>query len=271
MIGSKGINVVYFDESGNTEQGFKDKKQPFITFASHNFSESSCKKILKSHFPRSQAKEVKYSSLGKKGRVDKCYNVLIELKKNGDSCFKAYSVYKPLFLFHSFLTLFHDSAYEKKFPNKSHVTGDPDWTFSRMHALWFHFIRIKGLDYIFKLIDLYSSFIKEKSEKGYESLIKHIEILTNECEQEALIYNWILNTTFEDSVKLINGGSFQDESVKPSWLDTTLPCVYQLLNHWAYFFDGKNFDVVHDASWVLKKENGLLINYKGLQRISQGY
>src|SRR5690606_7392202 len=76
----------------------------------------------------------------------------------------------------------------------------------------------------------------------------------------ALIYNWILNTTFEGTVKLINGESFQDEFVKPSWLDTTLPCVIQLLNHWTYFFDGKNFDVVHDASWVLKKENGLLIN-----------
>ncbi|HAT1676541.1 TPA: hypothetical protein ACIZB4_000489 [Legionella pneumophila] len=263
---SKCLNAVYFDESGNTEQGFKDKSQPCITFASHNFSENNCKIILKSHFPGNQAKEVKYSNLGKKGRVDKCFNVLTELKKREGSCFKAYSVYKPLYLFHSFLTLFHDSAYEEKYPNKSHITGDPDWTFSRMHDLWFHFIRIKGLDYILKLIELYSSLIKEGSEKGFESLIKHIEILTNECEHAALIYNWILNTTFEGTVKLINGESFQDEFIKPSWLDTTLPCMIQLLNHWTYFFDGKNFDVVHDASWVLKKREWVIDKLKGITK-----
>ncbi|RYB70168.1 hypothetical protein D7289_13405 [Legionella pneumophila] len=263
---SQSVNVIYFDESGNTEQGFKDKIQPCITFASHNFSEKNCKKILESYFPQTQAKEVKYSKLGKKGRIDKCYNVLLELKNNGDSCFKVYSVYKPLFLFHSFLTLFHDSAYEKKFPDKSHITGDPDWAFSRMHDLWFHFIRIKGLEYILKLIELYSSFIEKRSERGYESLIKHIEILKNKCGHAALIYNWILNTTFENCVKLINGESFQDETVKPSWLDTTLPCVYQLLNHWTYFFDGNNFDVVHDVSWVLKKREWIINKLQGIAR-----
>lgn len=44
---SQSVNVIYFDESGNTEQGFKDKIQPCITFASHNFSEKNCKKFWK--------------------------------------------------------------------------------------------------------------------------------------------------------------------------------------------------------------------------------
>lgn len=149
-------------------------------------------------------------------------------------------------------------------------TGDPDWTFSRMHDLWFHFVRVAGLEYIFKLIELYSSFIGSVSQKRYESLIEHIGILKNECEQASLIYNWILNTTFEECVKLINGESFEEEYLKPSMLDTTLPCMYQLLNHWTYFFEGKNFDVIHDASWVLKKREWIII-LKVLQRRSQGY
>ncbi|STX55494.1 Uncharacterised protein [Legionella beliardensis] len=227
------------------------------------FQKILAKKFWKETFFEINLKKLNTQTLEKKGRVNKCYKVLTELSESEDSSFKVYSVYKPLFLFHSFLTFFHDSAYEKKFPNKSYITGDPDWLFFRMQDLWFHFVRIAGLGYIFKLIELYSFFMERGSKEGYESLIEHIKILKDDCEQAALIYRWILNTTLEDCVKLINGNSIQNEPAQPSWLDTTLPCVYQLLNHWTYFFDGKNFDVVHDDSWVLKKRDWIITSLKG--------
>lgn len=66
MIMSKCLNAVYFDESGNTEQGFKDKSQPCITFASHNFSENNCKIILKSHFLEIKRKKLNIQILVKR-------------------------------------------------------------------------------------------------------------------------------------------------------------------------------------------------------------
>ena len=93
-------NTIFFDESGSTELGFRDLAQPFITFASHSASEKGSKEAINKYFPNTQTTEIKYSR--QKKRPDRIINIFRCLNEKG-AAFKTYNVYKPFFLFHSFL------------------------------------------------------------------------------------------------------------------------------------------------------------------------
>ncbi|WP_131778317.1 DUF3800 domain-containing protein [Legionella bozemanae] len=232
--------IIYIDESGNTEEGYIDINQPFITFGSHCCSEENCKKAITKYFPRSQCKEIKYSRLRKMHRLERCVELYEYLNSINEmqKC-KVYTVYKPIFLFHSFLTFAHDRAYEEI---------NPDWTYKRYQELWFHYIKLAGADFMKKLIFLYYQFIKSKSKVASDNLFLHISFAANlGCKISGFINDWYIHTSFEDLINPINNHS-------ASWLDTTLPCIYQLLNHWNNYFNGKRFTVIHDNSFRLKKE-----------------
>ena len=105
--------VVCIDESGNTELGFKDHNQMFLTFASHNYPEDKCIDVISQNFSKFQFSELKYKNLRKKGRKNKCIFILESLYEecpNHDVV--VYLVYKPFYMFNSFVTFFHDGAVE---------------------------------------------------------------------------------------------------------------------------------------------------------------
>lgn len=256
-------NIIYFDESGNSEEGFIDIKQPFITFASHSSSEEQSKQAIKKHFQKSQAQEIKYNRLNKKQRAIHCIKILEYIQTiNPAATYKVYTVYKPLFLLHAFLTFFHDKAWESK--NSTKETGDPDWIFIRMHQSWFRYITIGGTEFIVTLLDLFTRFIKSKKRDDYDNLFKHIVIASNQgCIISELITKWNTNVNFETIIQELKESEINDGL---TYLDTTLPCVYQLLNHWWKNFNGENFEIIHDCSWSLQKREKILTQFFGISK-----
>lgn len=248
-------NIIYIDESGNTESGFKDKKQLFITFASHSATEDSCQKALKKKFPKRQSCEVKYVNLGKKRRVSTCIATLEFIKKiDANACFIAYTVYKPLFLFNSFLTFFHDSAIEANFPHFK--TGSFDFIWERMHRCWFNFLRYQGPTFLSELIGCYVALSSNRDEKEFNKLIEMIRFSSeNGCLISPLIQIYLKSLTFN---QVINRLDLELNGIEPSWTDTTLPCIVKLLLHWGSFFKGHAFDAIHDKSSPLSKRKGIL-------------
>ena len=90
--------VIYIDESGNTELGMQDKRQPFITFASHNSLEDFCKATIETKFKSFQGNEIKYKNMGRKKRISYSIEVLKHLRSiDNNALFITYIIYKPLF------------------------------------------------------------------------------------------------------------------------------------------------------------------------------
>ncbi len=251
-------NLIFIDESGNTEPGYKDKSQPWIVFASHSFAEESCKQSILSTFKNNQSNEIKYSNLGREKRISTCLYMLENLKKSRSGEIITYILYKPLFLFNSFLTLFHDAALEKFDPNFN--TGDPQFIYSRHHFLWFNFLALGGQNFLEDLISNYNELILQKDKGAYSQLLSTLERLKNRSNEIDAILKWHEENDFDIFKNTFEGERKYDE---PSWIDTTLPSVKDLCSRWSHLFNGKSFDIIHDDSWVLSKRVHILESIAG--------
>lgn len=249
-----GVNhTVFFDESGNTEEGTKDVNQYFFVYASHSFPESVCKTVLKSKFPKSQANEIKYVNLSVEKRISRTIETLEELKgKSKSSCYRVYAIYKPMYIFNSMMTLFHDSYLEDSTVNVN--IYDPDFMYLRLRSTWNDFFDNQGPKILQATIRLFEKFTNSTKKEDYNKLCEQFRC-DNDIGLFREMYLWATtNSAYKTIIMQISRRSNNEQS----FLDITLPTIIQLLYHWSLYFKGNSFKVIHDKSRALLKRKSML-------------
>jgi len=247
--------TIFFDESGNTEAGISDPKQLFVTYASVLSSEKICKTALCDAFPDTFPNEIKYTNVN--DDKDKIIEALSFVKKNGGK-FKIYQVYKPLFLFHSLLTSFFED--EAEYIGADHLSGEPDFTYTRMHTFWFYYMCARGSKFLAQLVYAYQLFVRKPRKKYYKNLYDLTKLAADDgCSVTTFIFNSINRLGFDGAKELIS----KESKFNTSYIDTALPCTLQTISRWSHELN-EPFYVIHDKSYPVEKRTKLFNHLNSL-------
>jgi hypothetical protein len=244
--------IIYFDESGNTEKGIKDAAQLFITFASIQSTEKSCKAALSKGFDLNESHEIKYNDVGRD--KDGVVKALSAFKESGGRV-KTYCVYKPLFIFNSLLTSFFEDSAE--YIGADSLSGNPDYTYWRLHNYWFHYIILHGEDFLADLLFAYQDLVFDMNQDYYEKLR---ELTKEKAEMGCLVTKMIFTSLERNKLKGVQELLETKNDVMGDrllWIDPVFCTTGNLFSRWHSELK-KPLNVIHDESYPLEKRTKLI-------------
>lgn len=258
---------IFIDESGNVELGVRDRSQLFFTIGSHNATRIICSDIAAKVYKNKKPKELKFQNIKRKCQsIVKAKRILKALIDNNIQI-RTYTIYKPFYIFNSFITLCQDPVLEKL----GIETGDENFIKTRRNLIWFYTLFTVGPEFLAELIDKYQMLILNKDKATLEKVIKFIGNNTNDPLSIYAEINGYLNNQSDAIVDLITQPHINNDKLlwldETSWIDVTLSSTRYLLKSWGnnYKF---NIDIYHDESIPLEKRAGFFELMSELDDIS---
>ncbi|RYX42474.1 hypothetical protein D7275_08205, partial [Legionella pneumophila] len=256
---------IFIDESGNVELGISDRSQLFYTIGSHNATQRVCSEIINAVYKKNIPKELKFQNLKRTCNNIKKSNRIIESLLERGAEVRTYTVYKPFYIFNSFLTLCQDPVLEKL----GIETGDANFIKTRRNYIWFYTLFTVGPEFLAKLIDEYQGFIFSKDNESLERVIRFISNNTNDPLSIYTSINHHLTNKGDIIVDFIKQPHINNKipwQIETSWIDLTLSCTRYLLKSWGNNY-GDIINIFHDESIPLAKRSGFFKLMPDLDKI----
>ena len=125
---------IFIDESGNVELGIRDSTQLFFTIGSHNASKEVCREAVDKVFKRNKPKEIKFQNIKRSAEKIDMVKRVLKFLLDKDQQIRTYTIYKPFYMFNSFVTLCQDEILEQQ----NTETGDENFIKCRRNFVWFY-------------------------------------------------------------------------------------------------------------------------------------
>ncbi|MFO8827596.1 DUF3800 domain-containing protein [Legionella pneumophila] len=247
---------IFIDESGNPELGIRDNSQLFFTLGSHNAEKVICSQAINKAYNTNKPKEIKFLNLKRttKGisKIKSVFKFLLDKERQ----MRTFTIYKPFYMFNSFITLCQDEILEQQKIN----TGDENFIKYRRNFVWFYTLFTIGPTFLRHLINAYQNFIFQKDQSSLTQLTDYISLNINDplniygkinehlIKQGASLIDSISETHVDDNKEL-----FWLKEL--SWLDLTLSSTRYLIKFWGENYDN-SFNIYHDESIPLEKRSG---------------
>jgi hypothetical protein len=216
-----------------------------------------CVQALEKVYKNTERIELKFHAIKRNIKdIDKCWHLLNYLLNNNVQV-RTYTIYKPFYIFDSFVTLCQDEILE----SLDIETGDLGFIQCRRNFLWFYALYNSGPEFLKDLIEKYQDFVYIKDNNSLGYLINTIK---NTAKDPLNFFTDIGDYLIKNRELILSsiknpGVSGDNEELEwmneLSWIDLNLSCTRQLLKIWEGTGQ-ETMDIYHDNLISLEQKSG---------------
>lgn len=230
------MTTIFFDEAGNTGGDLSNAEQPVFVLASHQIPEDDCRALLRAHFPRNQAPELKHTNVRKHGGSQRGMVELLKTLRAADMpvglypVHKRFSLYQWLFDYFAEPTLYGrgidiaEAAMNIKITNAGYVLLEDKF----------------GKAWMGRTMALFQAAVRGPSKAHLAELWRHLERARKARPGLTRFYLDLLLVGKPDGIRHL-------ETLPPEPLNAAVSCVVALVAHWRRLSEGP-FVIIHDES-----------------------
>jgi uncharacterized protein DUF3800 len=230
------MTTIFFDEAGNTGGDLTNAEQPVFVLASHQIPEDDCHALLRAHFPRSQAPELKHSNVRKHGGSQRGMVELLKTIRAAAMPVALYPVHKRFSLYQRLFDYFAEPVLYEHGIDIAKDAMNIQITNAGYVLLENKF----GKAWMGRAMALFQAAVRKSSTAELAELWRHLE---RARKARPGVTRFYLNMLLVGKVD----GTHHLESLPADPLNAALSCVVALVAHWRRLSEGP-FVIIHDES-----------------------
>lgn len=237
---------IFIDESGFTGEDLFSPEQPIFSVASTNLSTEEADAICGTIFSRTQAAELKHSTLVRSSRGQALVVELVKYAVGHKNQFTAYLAHKRFCLLSKLVDLWLESAMHEDGVDLYEAGGNI--AFANM--AYFCLEGFESQEFLARNLDRFQRMMRERTAENYVQFWGSLDSDRQSAKEETAK---ILDFFFLAEAKL---GFTHLLELKIKSLDIAFPIALGIIQHWRDL-KGEELSVVHDASSNMAKEKWL--------------